>query len=207
MTSAPIIFIVDDDLSVQKSLCRVVRSAGFRAAAFGSADEFLNHPRDDAPSCLVLDMHMPILCGFSLQHALSASGQKLPIIFLTGYGDIPMSVRAIKAGAVDFLTKPCEDWKLLGAIELAITLDLEARRLQADMEEQLRLVASLTRREREVCTHVVAGRLNKQIAYDLEVSEQTIKVHRMRIMEKLQVRSLADLVRLAEKTGITTPWR
>lgn len=203
MTSLPIVFIVDDDLSVQKSLGRLVRSAGFRVAAFSSANEFLNFPRDDAPSCIVLDMQMPDLCGFSLQLALREGGQRLSIIFLTGYGDIPMSVRAIKAGAVDFLTKPCEDWKLLGAIELAIAIDMEARRVQADMAELRRRLASLTRREREVCIHVVAGRLNKQIAYDLGICEQTIKVHRMRIMEKLRVRSLADLVRLAEKTGMT----
>jgi len=202
MTLIPMVFIVDDDLSVQKSLGRLVRSAGFRAVAFGSANEFLSFSWDDAPSCLVLDIQMPDLCGFGLQQTLSASGLRLPIIFLTGYGDIPMSVRAIKAGAVDFLTKPCDDKELLRAIELAIAINLEARRELTDIAELQRRLSSLTRREREVCNHVVAGRLNKQIAHDLGVCEQTIKVHRMKIMKKLRVRSLADLVRLTEKAGM-----
>ncbi len=205
MTLIPMVFIVDDDLSVQKSLGRLVRSAGFRAAAFGSANEFLSSSWDNAPGCLVLDMQMPGLCGFTLQQTLSASGPRLPIIFLTGYGDIPMSVRAIKAGAVDFLTKPCEDRKLLAAIEQGIAIDQEARRVKVDMAERQHRLASLTKREREVCVHVVAGRLNKQIAADLGVCEQTIKVHRMKIMEKLRVRSLADLVRLTEKAEMMSP--
>lgn len=205
MTSTPTVFIVDDDRSVLKSLGRLIRSAGFQVAAFASANEFLNRPRDDAPACMVLDMQMPDLSGFDLQQRLGVSGEKLPIIFLTGHGDIPMSVRAIKTGAVDFLTKPCEDKELLAAIERAIAIDMEARRVQADLAElQLRFVF-LTQREREVCSHVVAGRLNKQIAYDLGVGEQTVKVHRMRIMEKLQVRSLADLVRLTQKVGMPPP--
>lgn len=205
MTSTPTVFIVDDDLSVLENLGGLLRSAGFRVAAFASAEEFLTLPRDDAPGCMVLEMRMPDICGFSLQQTLSADGRNLPIIFLTGFGDIPMSVRAIKAGAVDFLTKPCEDGALLAAIEQAIAIDLEARRLHAKMAELRDLFAALTQREREVCCHVVAGRLNKQIAYDLGTCEQTIKVHRMRIMTKLEVRSLADLVRLAEKAGMTSP--
>lgn len=205
MTLSPTVFIVDDDLSVLKSLGRLIRSAGFQVAAFASANEFLGLPVGDAPGCMVLDMRMPDLCGFGLQQMLNASGWGLPIIFLTGYGDIPMSVRAIKAGAVDFLTKPCEDGALLAAIEQAIAIDMEARRVQADMAELQHRFSSLTQREREVCSHVVTGRLNKQIAYDLGVGEQTVKVHRMRIMEKLQVRSLADLVRFAQKIGVPSP--
>lgn len=205
MTSAPTVFIVDDDLSVLKSLGRLIRSAGFHVAAFCSAHEFLDRPKDDVPGCMVLDMQMPDLSGFGLQQMLSASGQGLPIIFLTGHGDIPASVRAIKAGAVDFLTKPCEDKTLLAAIAQAIAIDAEARRAQADKAELQHRFSSLTQREREVCRHVVAGRLNKQIAYDLGTCEQTIKVHRMRIMEKLRVRSLAELVMLAGEVGMTPP--
>jgi FixJ family two-component response regulator len=205
MTSAPTVFIVDDDLSVLKSLGRLIRSAGFHVVAFCSANEFLGRPKDDVPGCMVLDMQMPDLNGFGLQQMLSASGQGLPIIFLTGHGDIPMSVRAIKAGAVDFLTKPCEDGRLLAAIEQAIAIDMEARRIQAERAELQRRFSSLTQREREVCCHVVAGRLNKQIAHDLGTCEQTIKVHRMRIMEKLRVRSLAELVTLAGEAGLSLP--
>ncbi len=205
MTSVPTVFIVDDDLSVLKSLGRLIRSAGFHVAAFCSANEFLGRPKDDVPGCMVLDMQMPDLNGFGLQQMLSASGQGLPIIFLTGHGDIPMSVQAIKAGAVDFLTKPCEDEKLLAAIAQAITIDTEARRVQAHGAELQHRFSSLTQREREVCCHVVAGRLNKQIAYDLGTCEQTIKVHRMRIMEKLRVRSLAELVTLAGEAGLSLP--
>jgi len=205
MTSAPTVFIVDDDLSVLKSLTRLIRSAGFHAAAFCSANEFLGRPKDDAHGCMVLDVQMPDLGGLGLQQRLNASGQGLPIIFLTGHGDIPMSVRAIKGGAVDFLTKPCEDKKLLAAIEQAIAIDMEARRVQADRAELQHRFSSLTQREREVCRHVVAGRLNKQIAYDLGTCEQTIKVHRMRIMEKLRARSLAELVMLAREVGLTPP--
>jgi len=203
MISTPTVFIVDDDPSVLKSLGRLVRSAGFKVAAFSSASAFLRLPKNDAPACMVLDMRMPDLSGLGLQRTLCANGRRLPIIFLTGHGDIPMSVQAIKAGAVDFLTKPCEDRTLLAAIEQAIAIDREARREQADRIELQHRFASLTQREREVCGHVVAGLPNKQIAYDLGVCVQTIKVHRMRIMEKLRVRSLAVLVRLAEKAGMT----
>lgn len=203
MTSTATVFIVDDDPSVLKSLGRLVGAAGFNVAAFSSAGEFLNRPKDDTPACMVLDMQMPELGGFDLQQRLSADGWKLPIIFLTGHGDIPASVRAIKAGAVDFLTKPCEDGELLAAIDQAIALDMDSHRLEADMAELRNRFALLTQREKEVFAHVVAGHLNKQIAYDLGTCEQTIKVHRMRITEKLQVRSLADLARLAEKIGMT----
>jgi FixJ family two-component response regulator len=202
MASCPTVFVVDDDLSMLKSLGRLIRAAGFQAATFASAGEFLACHANDAPGCMVLDMQMPGLCGFELQRRLKDGGRGLPIIFLTGHGDIPMSVRATKAGAVDFLTKPCEDGTLLCAIGQAIAIDAEARRAQSDLTELRRRFASLTRREQEVCDHVVTGRLNKQIAYDLGVGEQTIKVHRMRIMEKLRIRSLADLVRLTQKVNM-----
>jgi FixJ family two-component response regulator len=205
MTHAADVFIVDDDAAVRKSLDRLARSAGYRTHLFGSAGEFLGHARGDAPGCLLLDVQLPDLSGLSLQQTLAERATMLPIIFITGHGDIPMSVRAIKAGAVDFLTKPCEDTSLLAALAQAIALDTQARRQQEQTAELQRRVASLTRREREVCAHVAAGRLNKQIAGDLGTCEQTIKVHRMRIMEKLQLRSLADLVRVAEKTGIALP--
>lgn len=204
MTLCPTVFIVDDELSVRNSLGRLIRSAGFRVATFASAKEFLDQPAVDVPGCMVLDMWMPSLCGFDLQQRLRTSGSRLPVIFLTGYGDIPMCVRAIKAGAVDFLTKPCEDGTLLAAIEQAIAIDIKARQAQADLVALRNRFASLTQREREVCGHVVAGRLNKQIAYDLGIGEQTVKVHRMRIMEKLRVRSLADLVRLEQQVNIAS---
>ncbi|QFY43474.1 response regulator transcription factor [Candidatus Methylospira mobilis] len=203
MTATPTVFIVDDDPLVSSSLDRLVRSVGYQAAVFGSSSEFLFHDKNDSPGCLVLDVQLPDLCGLSLQQALAARGPGLPIIFLTGHGDIPMSVRAIKAGAVDFLTKPCEDQNLIEAIEQAIVLDKEARQVQAERTKLLHCLATLTKREREVCSHVIAGRLNKQIAADLGTCEQTIKVHRMRIMEKLRVRSLAQLIKLAERGGIS----
>lgn len=200
--SSPTVYIIDDDLSLLKSLGRLIRAAGFSAAAFSSAREFLSFPKIDVPACMVLDMQMPELCGFDLQQRMNAEGWRLPIIFLTGHGDIPMSVRAIKAGAVDFLTKPCTETKLMGAIEQAIAIDTEGRQSQAEIEVLTTRFNMLTQREKEVLSHVIAGRLNKQIAYDLGTCEQTIKVHRMRITEKLGVRSVIDLVRLAEKVGM-----
>lgn len=205
MMSVPTVFIVDDDASVLRSMDRLVRSAGFHAATFTSADEFLDFSLEDTPACMLLDVRMPGLCGFGLQQKLSARGSSLPVIFLTGYGEIPMSVRAIKAGAVDFLTKPCEDGILLAAIDQAISMDKAARQARTGLEELKGRFSSLTPREQEVCSHIVAGRLNKQIAYDLGVGEQTVKVHRMRVMEKLGVRSVADLVRLTQKVGLFSP--
>jgi len=202
MNGGPTVFIVDDDPSVLTSLGRLVRSAGYRAATFGSAQAFLGHACDDAPACLVLDVHLPELGGLELQQSLSAVGNRLPIIFLTGYGDIPMSVRAIKAGAVDFLTKPCDEQDLLAAIGQAIANDLDARQARAETARIQCLFATLTPRERQVLALVAAGRLNKQIAAELGTCEQTVKVHRSRVMYKLRVKSLAELVRLAEKAGI-----
>lgn len=202
MTSNADVFIVDDDVAVRNSLDRLVRSAGYHTYLFDSAGEFLGHAREDVPACLLLDVQLPDLNGLSLQQTLAERATAMPIIFLTGHGNIPMSVRAIKAGAVDFLTKPCEDSNLLAAVAQAIALDTQAQEKQRHAAELQRRIATLTRREREVCAHVAAGRLNKQIAGDLGTCEQTIKVHRMRIMEKLEVRTLPDLVRVAEKSGI-----
>jgi FixJ family two-component response regulator len=203
MTDAATVFIIDDDPSVLTSLARLTRSAGYRAAVFNSAAEFLDRPSTDTPGCLVLDIRLPEVSGLDLQQALATAEHSPPIIFLTGYGDIPMSVRAIKAGAVNFLTKPCDDQDLLAAIQQALVQDQQARQMRAAMDELQRRFATLTRREREVLTWVVAGRLNKQIAATLGAGEQTIKTHRGRIMDKLRVNSLAELVRLAAKAGIS----
>lgn len=203
MTDAPTVFIVDDDPAVLTSLARLVRSAGYQAVTFGSAGEFLARDPLDKPGCLILDVRLPELSGLDLQQALVTAGRGLPVIFLTGYGDIPMSVQAMKAGAVDFLTKPCQDHDLLAAIQQAIARDQQARQAQAAEDDLRRRLTALTPREREVLTLVVTGQLNKQIAAVLGIGEKTIKVHRARVMAKLQVKSLADLVRLAEKARIT----
>jgi len=202
MNATATVYIVDDEPSVLAGLSRLLRSAGYQVAAFDAAAKFLERTPADAPGCLVLDVSMPGLDGLELQQILDETGQSLPIIFLTGHGDIPMSVRAIKAGAVDFLTKPCNDADLLAAIGLALCKDREARRERLTQAHLQSLFASLTPRERQVLALVAAGRLNKQIAADLGTCEQTVKVHRARVMEKLRVKSLADLVRLAEKAGI-----
>ncbi len=208
--AAPVVFVVDDDASVRKALGRLLKSAGLRAETFASALEFLRHDRPDAPGCLVLDVRMPGLDGLELQHALGAGNISPPIIFITGHGDIPMSVRAMKAGAVDFLPKPFDDRDLLDAVRRAIAQDVQAGRMRAEVSEIRRRAASLTPREREVMALVVGGMLNKQIGGVLGVTEKTVKVHRGRMMAKLGVRSVADLVRLAEKAAIEpaqpAPW-
>ena len=198
----PTVYLVDDDASVLKALRRLLSGAGWSVEAFSSPQEFLDRHRDDAPGCLVLDVAMPGLNGLELQEALDARGSLLPIIFLTGHGDIPMSVRAIKRGAVDFLTKPVDGEDLFAAIRAAFGKGQALREARAEMDGIERRLATLTPREREVLAHIVSGRLNKQIAADLGTVEKTIKVHRARVMEKMQVRSLAELVRLAERAGI-----
>ena len=198
----PTVYLVDDDASVLKALRRLLSLAGWSVEAFSSPQEFLDRHRDDAPGCLVLDVAMPGLNGLELQEALDARGSLLPIIFLTGRGDIPMSVRAIKRGAVDFLTKPVDGEDLFAAIRAALGKGQALREARAEMDGIERRLATLTPREREVLAHIVSGRLNKQIAADLGTVEKTIKVHRARVMEKMQVRSLAELVRLAERAGI-----
>jgi FixJ family two-component response regulator len=201
IASTPTVFIVDDDSAVLKSLTRLVRSTQLNAQAFGSPQEFLERHDPHAPGCLVLDFSMPGLNGLELQAALATKGTMIPIIFLTGHGDVPMSVLAMKRGALDFLTKPVQDDELLQAIHVAIENDRSARLARAELADIQARLASLTPREREVMMHVVAGQLNKQTAADLGTAEKTVKIHRARVMEKMKVSSLAELVRLAERVG------
>jgi RNA polymerase sigma factor (sigma-70 family) len=200
--SAAIVFVVDDDPSVRRSLKRLIKSAGFTVESFASAQEFLEGPRPDIPGCLVLDIHMPGVSGFDLQDELAAAEVNLPIIFLTGYGTVPASVRAMKAGAVDFLEKPVDDRALVDAIHQAVERNRRARLEQAEIRQIQRRVEALSPREREVFSLLLTGMLNKQIASELGTTEKTIKVHRGRVMEKMQAGSMAELVRLAGKLGM-----
>lgn len=204
-TAEPTVFVVDDDAPVCKALDRLIRSVGLTAETFSSAKEFLDREAHDGPACLVLDVRMPGLSGLDLQKELAARDHSIPIIFITGHGDIPMSVKAMKAGAVDFLPKPFSDQELLDAIHAALEKDTVAREERAEISEIQRRVDSLTPREREVFTWVITGMLNKQIAAELGTSEKTVKVHRARVMEKMGVPSVAELVHLAQKVGITAP--
>ena len=197
------IFLVDDDAGVLKALSRLLRAKGYEIRSYTSPQEFLAQHDATVPGCAVLDVAMPGLDGLALQQSLTAGNSHRPVIFLTGKGDIPTSVRAMKAGAVDFLTKPVNDKDLLRAIAQAEEQDTRSRQSRAELASIQAKVTTLTPREREVLTHVVAGRLNKQIAGDLGTVEKTIKVHRSRMMEKLGVRTVAELVRLAEKIGIS----
>lgn len=198
-----IVHLVDDDIGVLKALSRLLRANGYETRSFTSPEDFLDQHDPELPGCAVLDVSMPGLDGLALQQVLADGGLQRPIIFLTGKGDIPTSVRAMKAGAIDFLTKPVGEKNLLRVIAHAEELDAKTRQTHADLTAIQAKIATLTPREREVLSHVIAGRLNKQIAGDLGTVEKTIKVHRGRMMEKLGVRSVADLVRLAEKAGIS----
>lgn len=203
MTQAePTVFIVDDDESVRKSLARLITSVGLKVEMFSSATDFLKREPYDGPCCLVLDVRMPGLSGLDLQAEISKADHTPSIVFISGHGNIPMSVQAIKAGAVDFIEKPFDEQTLLDAVHLAIQKDRRAKTEQAELREIHERVESLTPREREVFALVVTGMLNKQIAFEMGISEKTIKVHRARVMQKMQAESLADLVRLAEKAGI-----
>jgi FixJ family two-component response regulator len=204
-SAVPTVFLVDDDASVRKALMRLIKSAGYEVRAFASARDFLDNFRgreDDGPGCLVLDVRMPGLSGLDLQHELQATNTPLPIIFITGHGNIPMSVRAMKNGAVDFLPKPVKDKELLKAVEQALARADHDHTERLELEDIQRRLDSLTPREREVMSLVVRGFLNKQIAFELGTVEKTVKVHRARVMEKMEVQSLAELVRIAERAGL-----
>jgi FixJ family two-component response regulator len=201
-TAETIVFVVDDDPSFRRSTRMLIESAGLSVQAFSSAEEFLHSRRPEIPACLVLDVRLPHLSGLDLQRELARAGIQIPIIFLTGHGDIPMTVQAMKAGAIEFLTKPFREQDLLDAIHRATNFDRAARLQRAKLEVLRERYHSLTAREREVMAHVVAGMLNKQVAQELGTTEKTIKVHRGHIMQKMGARSLADLVRTAERLGI-----
>lgn len=198
--AAPVVYIVDDDTSMQESLVDLFRSMSIEAVAFGNTAAFLDAARPGA-GCILLDVRLPDLNGLELQEHLNAKGNKMPIIFMTGYGDIPMTVKAMKAGASDFLTKPFGEEELLAAVEVAFARSVEIRKGDTATEAATSLYESLTPREQEVMQLVVQGLMNKQIAFQLGISEVTVKLHRGNVMRKMDVRSLADLVRVAEALG------
>jgi FixJ family two-component response regulator len=197
-----IVYVVEDDPSVRRSTERLVRSAGLQVQTFASATEFLESERPDLPSCLVLDVRLPDLNGLDLQQQLTRAGVQVPIIFMTGHGDIPMTVRAMKAGAVEFLTKPFRTQDLLAAIQAALEQDRIAHRARRASSTLRQRYDSLTPREREVMRLIVAGMLNKQVAFELATTERTVKFHRAHIMRKMEAGSLADLVRMAGELGV-----
>jgi FixJ family two-component response regulator len=198
-----VVFVVDDDAAMRRSLENLMRSVGLRTEAFASAQEFLRRRRPDGPACLVLDVRLPGPSGLDLQKRMTETGLEIPIIFITGHGDVPMSVRAMKAGAVEFLTKPFRDQDLLDAIHQALERDREARAQREELAALRTRFDSLTRREREVMGLVVAGLLNKQVASEVGASETTVKIHRHQVMEKMGAGSLADLVRMADRLGVS----
>jgi FixJ family two-component response regulator len=206
MTAAsPLVLVVDDDPSVRKSLSRLLASADYAVEAFASAGEFLARSPHPGPCCLVLDVKMPGLTGIQLQEMLRATGRRMSIVFVSGHVDVPTSVKAMKAGAVDLLTKPVDVRDLIAAIQRAMTRDEHERATETRLAEVRQRVAMLTARETEVFARVVTGMLNKQIGAALGIGEKTVKVHRARVMEKMQAGSVAELVRLADEVGVTVP--
>jgi len=199
MDTKAVVYVIDDDASVRKSLDRLIRSVGFDVKTFATAGDFLSYNPPDQPGCLVLDVRMPGITGLELQEELTAANRSIPIIFITGYGNVPESVRAMKAGAIDFLEKPFDDKTLIDAIYRAIHHDIQCRQRKSEFLSIRNRWERLTHRERQVFELVVTGMLNKQIAFQLGIKEKTIKVHRARIMQKMEVQSLADLVRLSEQ--------
>jgi len=199
----PLIYLVDDDVSVREGVADLLRSVGLRVEAFASPKEFLDRKRPDAPGCLILDIRLPGPSGLELQRMLLSSDNQLPIIFISAHGDIPMSVRAIKSGAIEFLTKPLNDQQLLDAVHAGIERD-RGRRQEAHTLTELRLrFDTLTQREREILSLVVSGKPNKQIAAHLDLSEMTVKVHRSQAMHKMKAKSVIELVRMADKLGLS----
>jgi FixJ family two-component response regulator len=201
----PVVIVVDDDPSLRNMISRLVGTIGLKSIPYGSPEEFLKKPRPDGPACLVLDVQMPGLSGLDLQRELVNSKHRLPIVFMTGHGDIPMSVQAIKAGAVAFLTKPFRNQDLLDAVKEAINIDREGRQRSFELANLRERYESLTAREREVFALVANGLLNKQIALELGTTERTVKAHRGQMVLKMRAESVADLVRMADKLGIPHP--
>jgi FixJ family two-component response regulator len=207
MANGPIVYVIDDDPSMRNAIEDLLQSIGLGIRVFPSAQEFLKAARPDAPGCIVLDVRLPGQSGLDFQRQISGTAMELPIVFITGHGDVPMSVRAMKSGAVEFLTKPFRDQELIDAIHAALERD-RARRADAGALAGLRArFDALTPREREVLLHVVSGRLNKQIAATLALSEATVKMHRGQIMRKMHAGSLPELVRMADRLGVTAPSR
>jgi FixJ family two-component response regulator len=205
MEAEALVFVVDDDAPTRESLKNLMRSVGLRVEAFASAQEFLRSARPDVPGCLVLDVRLPGLSGLELQQQMAEGDRDMPIIFITGYGDIPMTVQAMKAGAVEFLTKPFRDQDLLDAVHQALARARHARAQRAELAALRRRFDTLTPRQRDVLARMVAGLLNKQIAGELGTSEATVKTHRQQVMAKMRAESLADLIRLADQLGLLPP--
>jgi FixJ family two-component response regulator len=201
----PTVFIIDDDRGMRQAIQDLVESVGLRAESFANSQEFLNKGQPPGPSCLVLDVRLPQMSGLDFQSLLAATGIRIPIIFITAHGDIPMSVRALKSGAVEFLTKPFRDQDLLDGIQQALQRDRVTREQQAELLHVQERYEALTGREREVMTLVVSGLLNKQIASEIGASEATVKIHRGNLMQKMEAGSLIELVRMADKLKITSP--